>query len=359
MTEEKVTESLPLLCSNCFADEGLKINAYKLGVEQGDDCPNCHSSDGRKLTKEKIEHLAHQFFVRGTFIQVDYGAAPQVQCNPQHYGRSDVELPSWLQNDLKIIEKAAQLGIFYYGPRLWMVGEVEPLKALQDPAGRAQIIERIIKEYPVVELDRDEKFYRLRVNPQHPSNPQEYDSPPAFLAGKGRLDSEDFPVMYGSQDVDICIHECRTSAEDDIYVATIKTQKALRLLDLTYVLDEDVTEFESLDMAIHMLFLAKSHSYQISRSIALAAQSAGFDGVIYPSFFSLIRTGGHPFETVFGLSVRRHHPDRKNYAAAYTIPNFALFGRPLDEGKVRVDCINRLVLTHIGYQGSFGPVLQD
>lgn len=29
-------------------------------------------------------------------------------------------------------EEAAQLGFFHYGPRLWMVGEVEPLKDLQD-----------------------------------------------------------------------------------------------------------------------------------------------------------------------------------------------------------------------------------
>lgn len=78
----------------------------------------------------------------------------------------------------------------------------------------------------------------------------EYDSPPIALAGKGRLDSPGFPIMYGSQDIDVCIHECRASTDDDIYVATLEPKRNLRLLDLLIsLLEEDVTEFESLDMA--------------------------------------------------------------------------------------------------------------
>ena len=184
-----------------------------------------------------------------------------------------------------------------------MVGKVEPLKALQDPARRQQIIDRVLTEYPATVLAKGTKFYRLRIEPDRPADPGEYDSPPARYSGNGRLCSPELQVMYGSQDIDVCIHECRVAAEDDIYVATIRTQQELRLLDLTHVLEEECTEFESLDMAIHMLFLAKSHSYEIYRSIASAARDADFDGVIYPSFFSLIRTGGHPFETAYGLSL--------------------------------------------------------
>lgn len=55
--------------------------------------------------------------------------------------------------------------------------------------------------------------------------------------------------MYGPQDIDVCIHECRASTDDDIYVATLEPQRDLRLLDLTHLLEEDVTEFESLNMA--------------------------------------------------------------------------------------------------------------
>jgi hypothetical protein len=356
MADESENDSQPLLCSNCFTDEGLRIDAFKHGLEQHGDCPNCKSPEGRKLTKVHVESLAWRFFVSGTTIRCEYGGAPVIQCNEYHYGKSDISPSSWLKNDIKLIEDAAKIGFFHYGPRLWMVGEVEPLKALQDTVTRPQVIDRVLREYPERTLAKSTKFYRLRISPQRPADPQEYDSPPAAFAGKGRLDSTDFPVMYGSQDIDICIHECRATTDDDIYVATLKSQRDLRLLDLTQVLEEEGSEFESLDMAIHMLFLARSHSYEISRAIALAARDAGFDGVIYPSFFSLVRTGGRPFETSYGLSIRRFHPERNKYAEAFTIQNFALFGRPLESGLVGVECINRLILTQVGYLGHFGPV---
>jgi hypothetical protein len=345
-----------LLCSDCFIDEGLRIDATKHGVSQQVACPNCNSMEGSKLTKKHIEDLAWRFFVSGTTVRCEYGAAPVIQCNEYHYGKSDISPSAWLKNDIKLIEDAAHIGFFHYGPRLWMVGEVEPLKDLQEPEMRPQIIDRMLNEYPAKEINKGTKFYRLRINPKSPANPMEYDSPPAIHAGNGRLCASGFPVLYGSQDIDICIHECRTAAEDDIYVATLKTQKDLSLLDLTHVLEEDCTEFESLDMAIHMLFLSKSHSYEISRAIAFAAREAGFDGLIYPSFFSLSRTGGHPFETAYGLSLRRFHPQNNQYAEAFTIQNLALFGHPVEEGIVGVECINRLILTQIGYRGHFGPV---
>jgi hypothetical protein len=108
-------------------------------------------------------------------------------------------------------------------------------------------------------------------------------------------------------------------------------------------------------MAIHMLFLAGEHSYEITRDIARAGRDAECDGIIYPSYFSLLRTGARPFETAYGISIRRF-PEAAEYAKAQMIPNFALFGRPVEAGLVRVDCINRLVLTQIGYNAHFGPV---
>ncbi|QQZ39821.1 RES domain-containing protein [Pseudomonas sp. SK3(2021)] len=44
-----------------------------------------------------------------------------------------------------------------------------------------------------------------------------YDSPPIALAGYGRLGSPGFPIMYGSQDIDVCIHECRASTESPLF----------------------------------------------------------------------------------------------------------------------------------------------
>jgi hypothetical protein len=138
--------------------------------------------------------------------------------------------------------------------------------------------------------------------------------------------------MYGSQDLQVCIHECRVTSEDDLYVASLAPNRDLRLLDLTHLLHEEhVTEFESLDMAVHTLFRAGPHSYEIARVIAQAARDAGYDGVIYPSYFSLLRTGGMPFETVYGISLWRF-PQAAGYERAKIIPNLGLFGRPIREG---------------------------
>jgi hypothetical protein len=104
-----------------------------------------------------------------------------------------------------------------------------------------------------------------------------------------------------------------------------------------------------------MLFLAGEHSYELSRAIAASACKAGFDGLIYPSYFSLIRTGAPPFETVLGISIRRF-PTVAEYVKSQSIPNIALFGRPIEEGIVKVACLNRLVINKVDYDIQFGPV---
>ena len=344
-----------ILCSNCFHDQGLRLESFRIGVQEDCLCPNCGTRDGAKLNKELVTELAHHFFVRGTVHRKDYGAAPVLQFNDYHYQKSNVNFPEWLKEDVKTIEEAIKIGVFYYGPRLWMVGEVEPLKSLQDPLQRDAIIQRLLKEYPSRELSVDETFFRLRKDPERPSDQSEYDSPPNALAGRGRLDSTNLSVLYGSQDLEVCIHECRVTVEDELFVATLAPTRELKLLDLTDLIGNDATEFESIDIAVHMLFLAGESSYDISREIGTAAKKSGFDGLIYPSYFSLVRTGSMPFETIYGISIRRF-PSFKEYARSQAIPNLALFGRPLEEGRVKVDCINRLILDKISYDVQYGPV---
>jgi hypothetical protein len=52
------------------------------------------------------------------------------------------------------------------------------------------------------------------------------------------------------------IYECRVTIDDKLFIASIKPTKDLKLIDLTELLEEKVSEFESLDLAIQMLFLA-------------------------------------------------------------------------------------------------------
>jgi hypothetical protein len=348
--------STEVICSNCFKDQGLKLVAYKIGKSSNEICQNCKTSDGKKLTKELVEKLAYKFFVIGTIHRCNYGAAPIIQFNTHNHKKTDIRIPEWLQNDIKLIEDIIEMGFFYYGPSLWMVGEVEPLKSLQKTDKRNGIIDSILNKYPIRQISKDEIFFRLRKNPEHPLNYSEYDSPPSKKKN-GRLDSLEIQIMYGSQDIEICVHECRVTVNDELFVASLCPTKNLRLLDLTELLHNDnATEFESIDMAVHMLFLAGEHSYEISREIAIAAKKANYDGLIYPSYFSTISTGATPFETRYGISIRRF-PLAVKYAKSQIIPNIALFGMPIKEGIVKVTCLNRLVLSQVVYDISFGPAL--
>ena len=343
------------LCSKCFKNQGLRLEATRIGVEQEGLCPHCSAAGGRKLDKERVETLAFRFFVRGTYHRTTYGGAPVVQMNEHHYGKTDIKVPDQFKADVALLEEAARIGFFYYGPRLWMVGEVEPLKALQDERQRAGVISQIIDAYPKLTFGTDQVFYRLRKKSNDPAAASEYDSPPDSFLGTYRFDSPSLPILYASQDLEVCIHECRVSVEDELYVGTLRPVRNLQLLDLTEVVQDDATEFESIDIAIHMLFLADGHSYEISREIATAANAAGLDGIVYPSYFSVVRTGRMPIETVYGISLRRFK-GHEAHAKAQIIPNLALFGRPVRTGSVSVEWVNRLVLTRIMYDGVFGPV---
>jgi len=237
-----------------------------------------------------------------------------------------------------------------------MIGEVEPLKALQDEATCGLTVKRILAEYPGHLLRPGDSFYRIRKAPQAPEQEREYDSPPQGAGGSGRLDSSALPVLYGSPDLQVCIHECRVTAEDELYVATLTPLRTMCLLDLSALLShEEATEFESLDMAVHMLFLAGAHSYPVTRRIVGAVREAGFDGIVYPSYFSLLRLGIMPFETAYGLS-RRRFPSAQQYEQEKSVPNFAIFGRPIEEKKLEIQCINRLILNRVEYGVHFGPV---
>ena len=344
-------------CSSCFIDEGLQLDASRLGEEDLSPCKRCARKDGRKLTSRLLAALAQDFFVWGSVPKLDYGAAPQIQFNDRV--ETDIDLPGSLSADAAVFEDALGIGFFFYGPRLWMLGETEPLKALRCDERRPAVIERILREYGSRTLTKRDKFYRIRKNPDEPSHDEEYDSPP-FGHSNGRLDTDEWPALYTSPDLQTCLHECRVTAEDDLYMATLNPTRDLELLDVSALLDEsrEVNEFESLDLAIIMLFLAGNHSYPIARELSRATRSAGFDGIVYPSYFSMLRNGVKPFETVYGMSLRRFSQYR-DYEQAKVSANFAIFGRPIEDGLVDVCCINRVVLSSVFYAVHFGPVLGD
>ena len=348
-----------LLCSECFSNEGLKRDAFKIGSVHDSICPNCDSIWGNKLTADQLENLCYSFFIRGSTSKSDYGSASLFQFNDFHYHKTDLQIPKWLDEDIKLIEKICKLRFFYNTPKTWMIGEITPLNSLKNHTERASVIEQIFEKYPIKELTKNDYFYKLRKNPNVPDSFVEYDSPPIENLGNNRFDSINLPILYGSPDLEICIHECRTTVEDNLYVAKLVPTQNLKVLNLTTNIEEnDITEFESLDYSIQLLFLAGQHSYEICRDIAVYVQKKGLDGIIYPSYFKHFRKGEDKFENGVVASPR-FFPSAYDPDNFKLIQNIALFGRPIQEKKIEVECINKLRINQISYDFSFGPALKN
>jgi len=350
----KIQSITTIACSGCFENYGLRLEAEKIGLYSKNTCSSCGSKEYRKLNDILLERLAFNFFVRGTIHKVDYGAAPLIQFN--QYQSTGVKFDNELDMDVKIFEQKLGIGFFDYGPRLWMVGEVEPLKQMQLLNGEEkEIFQKIIEEYPIIFLPKDEILYRVRKNPEGNLSATDFDSPPIQYLGNGRLDNKENPIFYCSTDLELCLHECRVSSEDQIYVGIFKPSKPLKLLDLSVILDEDCTEFESLDLSVLMLFLASQHAYKILQKLSNFIRENGFDGIIYPSYFSMLKTGNIPFETVIGISNRRLN-DFKTCEANKIVKSVALFGYPLRDNKLDVISTNKLLLNQVKYDFTMAPI---
>jgi hypothetical protein len=68
----------------------------------------------------------------------------------------------------------------------------------------------------------------------------------------------------------ICVHECRVTKADECYLATLRTSRNLRLLDLCGDVENDgSTPFQSLYLAVQFLFGAEQHAYDITQPLRL------------------------------------------------------------------------------------------
>lgn len=342
----------PIACCWCFKNRGLILDAMQCGRKEEGACPNCGRTDGIKLGMAPLRFLVHRFFVDGSFHRTEYGGASVVQINSHQ--KTTIRGDEKLNEDIGLLERLLGVGFFHYGPRLWMVGQNDQLLALESRDKRGAVVRRIISEYPARVVATSETFYRVRKDPGRPQDQSEYDSPPTTVQQGRRFGG---PVLYASPLIDLCIHECRYTAEDDLYVAALNPARPLNLLDLTHLLREDsVNEFTSLDIALNFLFLAGEHAYPITRDIAGAAKSAGFDGIVYPSYFSLLMSGHMPYRTSYGIS-HRVVEQLQDAEESMSLPNIAIFGRPLEDGIVSVDSINRLLIRRVDYEFHFGPLV--
>ena len=364
LPEEALDDATVIACAECFENEGLRLDAAAIGRACSSDCPRCGAVGGAKLTKRLLAGLAESFFVQGSVHRTEFGGAPLITFNDKR--PTDIESgPAWPSGDAALFEEILKVGFFWYGPPLWQVGINENLEKLQLEDEREEVIARIIEAYPPEILTESDKFYRLRkvsgdgyaLGKFDSTDWRQFDSPPLRVKAEeaGRLDSTSFPVLYGSPDLQTCLHECRVTVEDALFLATLRPKRELKLLNLVSFPNELRSHpCEDLDHALVMLFLAGAHAYPISRAMACAARDAGYDGIVYPSFFSMLRNGVQPLESHFGLS-NRTIPELRPMEAAKIIPNLAIFGHPIQAGMLTVTCINRVILRQASYSIHFGP----
>jgi hypothetical protein len=330
---EHLANNRQVACSDCFQDEGLRIGAIQRGQASRRACQRCGSKTGHQLRYHQLYDLHVDYLWGGTFKRVDFGGASQIVTNPWRYGEREVDFAPWTIDDVHAIEDILQVGAFHYGPPLWRVGEIEPLQELRRKGTRRRAANRVISRFPSRVLPAGTKFYRLRMQMASgdEQNVGQYDAPPDNLLGRGRLDDVGLPVLYGSPELEVCVHECKLTIPDEAYVATLETNRAFKMLDLSAeIFEESVTEFESVELAMRFLFTAGPHCYEITRSISRAAKILGFDGIIYPSYYGLVR-------------------DTPSV-------NYAFFDRPISDNRVTVRCINRATLRSVKYAITLGPL---
>ena len=329
--------------------------AAEMGAKLDSDntCPACKSVGGTKLNKCSLAKLAKEFFENGTFYKTDFGGAPVITF--RHNSSSEENLfGCWISPDVKLFEDILDIGFILNAPKLWQVGINDELEKLQQEANREQVIDQIIDQAPEIKKGEDFQFFRVRScslgNGEFDSSSKgEFDSPPNKSSNFDRFDTSNFPVLYGSTDLQSCLHECRVTLEDIIYVAKLHPRQKLKLLNLIdFPSQSGSTPHDSLATTVDMLFYEGKRAYDITRKIAFEAGKKGFDGLIYPSYINNLQKKEYNTSTL-GI------PNSTPIVQDQIIQNLAIFGRPIQEGKLQVSSINRVFLRQSSYVIKFGP----
>lgn len=321
-------------CPKCFSNWGFRHAVANHAVGCEDVCPRC-SSVGSTIDCANLKEAIQTFFVTGSYVAETMAPVYQVNdCNPNP-ARFDVTL----NNDAKLACSLTAQVIFDYGPPLWRVGEVD-LKHAFDEGGeiRDAAARAFVANAPRVELTTGTHIFRIRKNPQPDetiATATAFDPPPQHIKrSPGRWDDGHAAVLYASDDIELCLHECRVLIADEVVVASLRTVRPLTLLDLTADFPLiGPTPFQ--DPKIFARFLSLSRHEQWldhARVVARAAEAAGLDGIRYTSYYAQAK----------------HNSDALNVA---------LFGRVIEAGDLAIEAVNRVRLTDALYQFSFGPVL--
>lgn len=324
------------ICTSCFENHGIKETALRVINKQKSQviCKSC-SKKGYSLSNEELLEIMNQFFVTGSIPPEVGGPAPIFQFNESHYP-GDIQFLTELDGDLKKITDATKMGLFHYGPPLWRLGYTEHYQSLVcdnvQGKDRDNIWQAIISCCTEEILNVGYCIYRVRTGEKlPPANASEFDTPPLEYTKNGRFNSESTPIFYGAGDIETCLHETRASLSDYIMLAKFSVEKPLKLLNLTCTNESNAsTEFGRVDLMLQRLAYVGKDEYGLCQELAREIQLRGYDGFITNSYFG--------------------------QAHKKQLFNISLFGYPVTEKKLKLTSTNKLKITSIAYEYSYGPV---
>jgi RES domain len=271
---------------------------------------------------------------------------PVLQLNDTDAPDDEIDMLPATWSDWLKIKKAVGGRIFYNAPRLWRVGITDHYD--QKATVATATLDRIVDQLSIKSIGSDHKIFRIRQNiPKNAINsPGQFDTPPVvnsvarklwmFCARRkrqyGRFDDASMPIFYGSPSILVCLHECRVTLTDDIFVATLAPTRELRFINLAAdYLQTPNTPFEDLTYFFNGLVFS-SHTYDICRRVLKAINlKLRVDGVIYKSFFEPVHDG--------------------------TALNYAIVGHPIADQRLRLISVNSVRLDQVKYDFCLGPAL--
>jgi hypothetical protein len=240
------------------------------------------------------------------------------------------------REDLELLTRVTGRGVIYNAPRLFLIGVTNHYDG---PKGslRSSTIHEIVKKLRITMLPAGTLAFRIRLNLSGHQRflPKQFDSPPGGRTrGFSRFDSKAEPILYSSPSLAVCIHECRVTLADEIFVASLRLKRDLRMIDLSgnYDQPDDVDPFDDLTYFFGGLMLS-SRRYEQCRRIARVIRSdPAIDGIIYRSFFT-------------------------NVIGAPAL-NYGFFGHPIAAGALEVSSINTIRIDKVNYEFSLGPIFE-
>ncbi|MDZ3838665.1 MAG: RES family NAD+ phosphorylase [Rhodospirillales bacterium] len=324
----------PLACPACFANFGFRHTVERFARKRSGVCPQCGIDGSVKLSRSELEEAVVEFFVDGWYITETFAPVYQVNRSNSYCATFDPTLSS----DAALAGHLTGLVVFDYGPPLWRLGMTEHYDEFE--AGgerRKRAAEAIVAAAPSMSIPTSATLFRIRLNARADESitrAAAFDPPPASMPREpGRWDELNFPVLYLADDIELCLHECRTNIADEIIVAALQPARELQLLDLTgQIARVGADPFKDPNIFLCIMCRSRGTWIDYCRAISRAAKTAGYDGIRYISYYSQAK---HAAESL----------------------NIAIFGRPLEEKLLEIRSINRLRISNVSFEFKFGPAL--